>query len=108
MRRATLRITLESSTTRQVFMTVPFRWLHSVGDCPCGVRASCREGLGRRTEHPLDVQDDHELRVEPVHADRYARELGIEIDRIGLASGVGELDHLADRIDEEAVGFSTP
>src|ERR1700736_411588 len=109
MRRATLRMTLESSTTRQVFMTGPFRWLHSLGAlCPCRRRASCCDRFGRRTEHLIDVEHDHEVCLESVYADRDACELGVEIDRIGLAFGVGELDHLADRVDEQAVGLAAP
>jgi len=41
-----------------------------------------------------------------VHARRYAGQPRIEVDRIILAASQGELEHLADRIDQETVGFA--
>src|SRR5215813_12269743 len=77
MRRATFRMTLESSTTRHVLMaaslacspagTLSFQLVASSSD------ALCRLRFRREFEHAIDVEDDHELAVETVDA---AGELG--------------------------------
>src|SRR6185312_14831580 len=46
------------------------------------------------------------LALEPVHAGRDAGELAVEIDRIGLALAVVELEHLAERIDQKTERFA--
>ncbi len=40
-----------------------------------------------------------------MHAVRHPREMPVEIDRIGFARAIVELEDLADRIDQQAVGF---
>src|SRR5262245_19863133 len=154
MRRATLRITLESSTTRHVFMThrpllsrrartspslshlehaafatgsrsilrmsspanhFAGTWLHSLAhvlvgepyrlrrDMCCGLR---RHRLADAVEDAIDVEHHQQLLLQPVHARRHTGEMRIEVDWTWLARVLGELEHLADRVDEEAVGFS--
>src|SRR3990170_4743413 len=61
IRLATLRMTLESSTTRHVFILVIFSQLG-------GLRSRCERGPGHDFEHAIDVEHDHELAVEAVHA----------------------------------------
>src|SRR5580692_11038519 len=80
IRRATLRMTLESSTTKQVFIM---------------------SSLHASRAHPVDVENDQEVPLEPVHARGDAAEIAIEIDRVGLALVVGQLEHFADRVDEK-------
>src|SRR5258707_8996447 len=90
MRRATLRVTLEWSTPRQVLITSSFRYgcsthrIHS---------KSRRQRLAAVFEHAVDVEDRHELTLEPVHAARNAREMRIEIHRVRLPRAVGKLEH---------------
>src|SRR5580704_11474890 len=83
MRLATLRMTLESSTTRHVFIFVVLVLRYPVGIVPLRVRQiSSRHQIGQHFEHPVHVQYDHQLPVEAMYA---ACELGharIEVDRI--------------------------
>src|SRR6185437_5855158 len=83
IRRATLRMTLESSTIRHVLMTAS-HFLIPNGDISIPTmrarwRPACYaallRGLGIRCqfEHAIDVEDDHELPVEPMDT---AGELG--------------------------------
>ena len=97
MRRATLRMTLESSTIKQVFMAHSFP-LSLAALLPVAIsnftsRGACRDD---DVEHALDLEHDHQLAFEPVNAGRHARKPRVEIDRIGLARFVGELEHFAD------------
>src|SRR5262249_1778938 len=105
MRRATLRITLESSTTRQVFIAL--RPLLSgraridpilaapYGFLPRGLR---RDRLAAAVEDAVDVEHHQQLLLQPMHPGRHPREMRVEIDRHRLARVVGELEHLADRV----------
>src|SRR6476619_3287209 len=76
IRRATLRMTLESSTTRHVLMAAslpPQRgYLHFFSLAPSS-DALCRLRIRHQREDAIDVEDDHELAVEPMDA---AGELG--------------------------------
>src|ERR1700733_7229169 len=105
MRRATLRMTLESSTTKHVFI-VSSLYSCAVDAAPMSSLKSfhsrSRRHLGAKIQHPVDVEDDKELAVKPEYAGRYATELAVEIDRIGLALAVGQLEHFAYRIDQQA------
>src|SRR5215471_15421419 len=83
MRRAILRTTLESSTTRQVFIFWP-PVLTGSSARPNGLRCECR--VGREFENAIDVEDDHELAVEAVNAAGELGHAGIEVDRIFLAT----------------------
>src|SRR5579863_2932833 len=102
MRRATLRMTLESSTTKQVFIAST---LHAARGEPalvfCLLRSRC-DRLGGQVEDAIDIENDHKLTVEPENAGRDAGELAIEIHRIRLALAVGKLQHLTERIDQKA------
>ncbi len=55
----------------------------------CCSSPSSGDRFGGQVEHPIDIEDDHELTVEPEHARRNAGELAIEINRIRLAFAVG-------------------
>src|SRR5580658_2098961 len=106
IRRATLRMTLESSTTKHVFI-VSSLYSCAVDAAPMSSLKSFhsrsrRRHLGAKIQHPVDVEDDKELAVKPEYAGRYATELAVEIDRIGLALAVGQLEHFAHRIDQQA------
>src|SRR5690348_4939856 len=92
MRRATLRMTLESSTMRQVFIV----------SSPC---PNFSGGLCRRADvqYALDVDHHQQTTVESVNSARNSREPGIEIDRVGLAIRFREAQHLADVVDHQAV-----
>src|SRR5947207_8011830 len=102
IRRATLRMTLESSTTRQVFITpslfyrapprtvIVFRRSDS--------RTSCRLRMNAEVEDPVHVEDNQKASVESVYASRHTREPRVQIDRIVLAASRLELEHLADCI----------
>src|SRR5690242_13568459 len=103
MRRAIFRTTLESSTTRQVLISVS-----PVGSFgPHHLRVS---GSGRRLrgefEHAVDVEDDHQMAVEPVDTAGELGHAGIEIDGVFLAAVLGQPQHLADLVDQQAVGFA--
>src|SRR5262245_38096464 len=75
MRRATFRMTLESSTTRHVFIAT-LAPLQAVIDTHFLAAFSCRLGSRRDVEHPIDVENDQQLALEPVHTGRHARESG--------------------------------
>src|SRR4051794_9883934 len=110
IRRATLRMTLESSTTRHVFISVSVslqisRRAFPDGQCslsPVSGRLLARYDL----QTALDVENDHQLSIQPMHARRHLRHPRIEIDRIDLAAFIRELHHLADRIDQKPVGLA--
>ena len=86
MRRAIFRTTLESSTTRQVFI---FGLLLDERRMPIGLRCECC--FGHDFEDAIDVEDDHELAVEAVDAAGELGHAGIEIDGVFLAAVIGEL-----------------
>src|SRR5271155_1016701 len=69
MRRATLRMTLESSTTRQVIISRFF----SLAALQLWFRSSSECRLRHELEYAIDIEDDHELPVEAMDA---AGELG--------------------------------
>src|SRR5581483_1349448 len=107
IRRATFRMTLESSTTRHVFITASHPSprdrtrlrRHYVYD-------SGRERGRSHVQKTIDVDDDEQLPVKPMDSRRNAREPRIEIDRVGFASVVIEFEPLADLVDQQAVGFA--
>src|SRR5258707_5176359 len=80
MRRATLRITLESSTTRQVFIA-----LRPLLNGRAHPTTSYRQFLHRSGRHELvaafedafDVEHHEQLLVQPMHRRRHARHIGI-------------------------------
>src|SRR3954451_3600479 len=80
MRRATFRMTLESSTTKQVFMVPPpfeHRSLHR--PLPSLHPMLGRQRLRRRIQPRVHVENDHQLPIEPMHTGRHAREPPLEI-----------------------------
>src|SRR5580698_1182713 len=93
MRRATLRMTLESSTTRHVFISASISSLSPKGTFPFAASANgCpppilgRQHVRHDFEDAIDVEHDHKLAVEAVDA---AGELGharIEVDGVLLAT----------------------
>src|SRR5215203_6181599 len=101
MRRATFLMTLESSTTKQLFiLPTPFELLN------VPTVASCGNGTVPDVQHAVDVEHDHELAFEPVDAGGDPRQPRIEIGGLGLAGAVAKRHHLADRVDQEAIGFA--
>src|SRR5438477_5096054 len=109
MRRATLRMTLESSTTRHVLISASnsssrrehFRSHFLAAVIPLG-----RLYVVRHFEDAIDIEDDHELAVEAVDAAGELGHAGIEVDGVFLAAVIAEFEHLADLVDQEAVGFA--
>src|SRR6202790_2370869 len=113
MRLATLRITLESSTTRHVLILASASSRSPKGrfHCRLSLRFACswflcRHHVRREFEDAIDIEDDHELAVEAMHAAGQLGHAGIEVDGVFLAAVVGELEHLADLVDQKAVGFA--
>src|SRR3979490_1540579 len=113
IRRATFRITIESSTTRHVLIfglyfpslpkrgTFRFQVLSTLAlGCLCGLQ------IGHDFEDAIDVEDDHELTVEAMDAAGEFGHAGIEIDGVFLAAVVAQFEHLADLIDQEAIGLA--
>src|SRR5882762_2453179 len=62
--------------------------------------------LGHDFENAIDIEYDHELAVEAMHAAGELGHAGIEVDGVFLAAVIGELEHFADLIDQKAVGFA--
>src|SRR5690349_944968 len=105
IRRATLRMTLESSTTRQVFIAASRR-LGSAEVVRPSVQFhsnSCRRSLVGEAKHAVDVNQHQQLVLQAVNADRQLGEPRIEVDGIGLAQTVVELEHLTDAVDQQPV-----
>src|SRR6185312_7935354 len=92
IRRATFRMTLESSTTRHVLMTAShFRAPSNRARfiplaCAVTAGASCRLCIRRKFEHAIDVEDDHELALEAVDAACELGHAGVEVHGIFLAA----------------------
>src|SRR5882724_4577895 len=101
MRRAIFRTTPESSTTRQVFILASF-----LSDRRMPIGLCCERCFGYDFEDAIDVEDDHELSVEAMDAAGELGHAGIEVDGIFLAAVVGEFEHLADLVDQKAVGLA--
>src|SRR6187551_948545 len=104
IRRATFRMTLESSTTRHVLIVASASSLSPKGVSKV-LPVLCRQQVRHDFEHAIDIEDDHELAVEAMHATGELGHAGIEVDGVFLAAFVGELEHLADLVDQQAVGF---
>src|ERR1700753_1187919 len=75
MRRATLRMTLESSTTRHVLMLAPQTFVSdiSISTSVAGIARLRRFQLRRDFKNAIHVEHDHQLAVEAMDA---AGELG--------------------------------
>src|ERR1019366_3624165 len=105
IRLATFRMTLESSTTRHVLISAstssvsPPGRCHAVAFTPYLLPILCRQHVWHDFEDAIDIEDDHELAVEPMHAAGEFCHAGIEIDGVFLASVVGQFEDLADLVD---------
>src|SRR5882757_1248858 len=93
IRRATFRMTLESSTTRHVLI-FGLCFQHSPkGTFPIYLFCAllfflCRHQIRHDFEDAIDVEDDHELTVETVDAAGELGHAGIEVDGVFLAAVV--------------------
>src|SRR5215475_383928 len=85
IRRATFRITLESSTTRHVLIVASYfpdpLW-DIVFRRQRGLRRLCRHQIGREFKHAIDIEDDHEMAIEPVDPTGELGHARIEVDGI--------------------------
>src|SRR5882757_6599723 len=95
IRLATFRMTLESSTTRHVFILAStlsnyepaFPLLIRLRPLPVLSRQHVRHDF----EHAIDVQHHHQLSVEPVNARGHLRHPRVEVDRVHFATVVCKL-----------------
>src|SRR6201989_588854 len=110
MRLATLRMTLESSTTRHVLILASVssnqKRTFPSSAAICGLVVLCRELRRQQFEHAIDIEDDHELSVEPVDTAGELGHAGVEVDGVFLAAVIGQGQHLADLVDQQAVGLA--
>src|SRR3984885_6154161 len=72
-RRATLRMTLESSTTRHVLILASVSSMAEKADFPCRSDTGLAVELSRQLrwqqfENAIDIEDHHELAIETVNA----------------------------------------
>src|SRR5580704_15843882 len=65
-------------------------------------KPSRRSSLDAKIKYSVDIENDKKLVVEPINPRRNPAQITIEIDWIGLALAVRQLEYLADRIDEKA------
>src|SRR6266436_5139294 len=107
IRRATFRMTLESSTTRHVLISASTS-CNPLRDISVATRlaASGRHQFRRDFEDTIDVEHHHELTVEAMDAAGEPGHARIEIDGIFLAAVVGQAQHFADLVDQQAIGFT--
>ena len=65
-------------------------------------------GLGGRPEleYPIEIKDQQQLSVEPMHARAGMRELLIEINGRIFTARSSHFQHLADLVDQQSVGFT--
>src|SRR4051794_37799310 len=106
MRRATFRMTLESSTTRHVFifgLYFPIPYTRDVSSFVTQACFSllCRHQVRHDFENAIDVEHDHELAVEAVDAAGELGHAGIEVDGVFLTAVVAEPENLPDLVDQE-------
>src|SRR5450432_1188759 len=96
IRLATLRMTLESSTTRHVFISASIflrcpSWdvsFNVVSAVPvAGLR---RQHVRHDFEDAIDIEDDHQLAVETMHAAGELGHPGVEVDGVFLAAVIGK------------------
>src|SRR6478752_1548675 len=92
MRLATFRMTLESSTTRHVLISVSLCFFQipngtfalQLGFTGARRRSLCRHHVRHDFENAIDVEDDHELAVEAMHAAGEFGHAGVEVDGVVL------------------------
>src|SRR5215204_6189689 len=97
IRFATLRITLESSTTRQVFI---MSLTLSIADRPAFLAASCGQFQRFKIEQPVDIENHEQLVLEPMNTRCDTLQPVIEIDRYGLGGVGAELQDFACAVDD--------
>src|SRR6478609_3637595 len=91
MRRATFRMTLESSTTKQLFIT------HcSFCNLLAPTVASNGDGAVLDVQNAIDVQHNHELAFESVNPAGDAPQTRVEIGGLRFAGVVAKRHHFAD------------
>src|ERR1700691_1234613 len=111
MRLATFRMTLESSTTRHVFISASASQIFR-GNVSYALalrlvcRWLCRQQVRHDFENTIDVGEDHQLTFEAMPAASQFGHARIEVDGVFLAAVVGKLEHFADLVDQEAIGFA--
>src|SRR5882724_13274803 len=88
IRLAIFRMTLESSTTRHVLILAIFQ----SGRCDLRLQLCGKQRLRHDFENAIDIEHDHELAVEAMHAAGELGHAGIEVDGIFLAAVIGELE----------------
>src|SRR6478735_5974934 len=112
IRRATLRMTLESSTTRHVlilglcFPHSPKGRFHFQVLLALSLFFLCRHQVRHDFEDAIDVEDEHELTVEAVDTAGELGHAGIEVDGVFLTTVIGQPEHFPDLVDQEAVGLT--
>src|ERR1700688_939738 len=109
MRLATFRMTLESSTTRHVLILASASSRKGRFHCHSSYRllpVLCRQHVRHDFEDAVDIEDDHELAVEAMHAAGELGHAGIEVDGVFLSPVVGQFQYLADLVDQEPIGLA--
>src|SRR5260370_3719885 len=95
MRLATFRMTLESSTTRHVLIlaSASSRSRRDISTRVTRAAGLCRQHLRRDFEDAIDIEDDHELTIEAMHAAGELGHAGIEVDGAFFPAGVDQPQH---------------
>src|SRR5947208_641144 len=110
IRRATFRMTLESSTTRHVLILSLCFFQSREGHYHCNavrpLAVSGRNHVRDDFKDAIDVENDHELAVEAMDTAGKLGHARIEIDGIFLAAVLGQAQHFPDLVDEESIGFT--
>src|SRR5689334_9641706 len=101
MRRATLRIMLESSTIRQVFILSSLHY-RCAWHIPPHLRGHSNS---REIERAVGVKRDKNRVVEAKHARCHGAQYRVEIARGRLAIAIGEAEHFADAVHQNAERF---
>src|SRR5438874_11916401 len=104
MRRATFLMTLESSTTRHVFILGLQLHQIPIGMFSFQLRSSCRHQVRHNFENAIDVEDDHELAVETVNTTGELGHAGVEIDGVFSRAVSVEFQYPAHLADQRALG----
>src|SRR6476660_2132692 len=106
IRLATFRMTLESSTTRHVLISASSSPRSREGTFPLQTKVTsclplmlCRQHVRHDFEDAIDVEHDHQLAIEAMHAAGEPGHARIEVDGVFLAAVVGKPQDFADLID---------
>src|SRR5215467_13087762 len=82
MRRATLRMTLESSTTKQLFIATSLLSIltyRASRRARFELAASRGQSLGAHVEHAIDVENNEQLSIQTMDTCRHARKTNVEV-----------------------------